>query len=171
MILDLRGIEEFPAQVRVVAAGAELHPFSSDVRRVEVLHADLAIQKAEEEYFIQGRTFTRVGLECARCLREYAAELIGQTDFIVCSDQRPETDRRVRDDEEYVYFHGSDLRVDVFEPVRQSVLLEVPLMPLCEEDCKGLCPRCGANLNETACRCAPPETDSRWEGLKGFLKG
>jgi uncharacterized protein len=75
----------------------------------------------------------------------------------------------VIDDEEYVYFQGSDFRVDITEPIRQVLILAVPLKPLCAETCRGLCASCGANLNETGCDCKRDNTDPRWEGLKGFL--
>jgi uncharacterized protein len=50
--------------------------------------------------------------------------------------------------------------------LREQVLLAVPLRAICREDCKGLCPQCGANLNEKRCSCAEPVEDPRWSGLK-----
>jgi uncharacterized protein len=60
--------------------------------------------------------------------------------------------------------------VDIAEDVRQTVLLAVPLKLLCREDCRGLCPQCGRNLNEGTCSCAREQGDARWETLKS-LKG
>ena len=48
--------------------------------------------------------------------------------------------------------------------VRDAVLLDLPLAPLCSEECLGLCPQCGANWNEGSCGC-PPVTDARWAAL------
>ncbi|MGH9018064.1 MAG: YceD family protein [Acidimicrobiales bacterium] len=54
--------------------------------------------------------------------------------------------------------------VDLESLVRDAVLLELPLAPLCTEGCQGLCPVCGANRNETSCSCAAPR-DERWAAL------
>lgn len=54
-----------------------------------------------------------------------------------------------------------DDRLDVTKLLRENVLLNLPLQPLCRSDCRGLCPHCGANLNESPCRCRVQEGDPR----------
>ena len=66
-----------------------------------------------------------------------------------------------RDDEAYP-LAGDEL--DLEPLARDAVLLELPLAPLCTEDCQGLCPTCGANRNTESCDCAPP-ADPRWAAL------
>ncbi len=56
--------------------------------------------------------------------------------------------------------------VDVLSIVREQILLALPPYTVCSESCKGLCPRCGQNLNEAACACGAPAPDPRWEALK-----
>jgi uncharacterized protein len=58
--------------------------------------------------------------------------------------------------------------VDIDEVVSSAIILESDMQLLCSEDCKGLCPVCGKNLNEGPCDC-PPETDPRLEKLKQFM--
>ena len=60
--------------------------------------------------------------------------------------------------------------VDLREVVRQAVLLAAPVRPLCAPDCRGLCPRCGADLNTDACGCQT-EPDPRWAGLRHLIDG
>ena len=55
--------------------------------------------------------------------------------------------------------------LDLREAVRQYTLLNMPMKPLCKSDCAGLCPRCGANLNEAYCACPREEVDPRWAAL------
>jgi uncharacterized protein len=62
------------------------------------------------------------------------------------------------------YYQGEGLLLE--DAVREQVLLALPLKLICREDCKGLCPQCGKNLNEGACSCAAPLQDLRWSGLK-----
>lgn len=65
-------------------------------------------------------------------------------------------------------------QLDLRPVVRELALLDAPSTPLCSDDCRGLCPSCGANHNEVDCDCAPPPPDPRWsalDGLKGLLAG
>jgi len=56
--------------------------------------------------------------------------------------------------------------LDLTEAIRQYALLAIPMKPLCHQDCAGLCPSCGANLNQTSCGCPPEPTDPRWSALR-----
>jgi uncharacterized protein len=66
-------------------------------------------------------------------------------------------------DEDDAYVLADDI-LDLEPLARDAVLLELPLAPLCKEDCLGLCPQCGTNLNLESCSCAPP-ADPRWSAL------
>ena len=172
MIVDLREFEDFPVQTTVAAGPGELTPVADSIKEIQRAEILLAIQKAGEEFFCQGQVHATVTLECARCLRHYTAELRNTADFVICSEVlAAERAQEGIDDEDYVYLRGMDLRVDITEPVRQAVELAVPMMPLCTADCRGICPRCGANRNEQPCDCETKETDPRWDGLRGLLDG
>ena len=71
-------------------------------------------------------------------------------------------------DEEAYPLTGDEL--DLEPLARDAVLLELPLAPLCAEDCRGLCPTCGANRNTDPCSCAPPG-DPRWSALDALRDG
>lgn len=169
MILDLREFEEFPATKLIQAGPAQIKPFSNSVIEVEGVEAELAIQKSGLEYFCQGEVTARLVLECARCLGRYTSVLSGRTDFVICSDASGPEHEKTEDTEDYLYFKGNDLRVDITEPVRQTLALGMSLKPLCSEDCKGLCPSCGTNLNERSCKCKQERNDPRWEGLRDLF--
>jgi uncharacterized protein len=69
-------------------------------------------------------------------------------------------------DDPDIYPVDPDAReLDLRPALREEWLLAQPRYVLCRDDCKGLCPRCGADLNAAQCSC-PPQTDSRWEGLR-----
>ena len=61
-----------------------------------------------------------------------------------------------------------DDTLDLEPLVRDALLLELPLAPLCTEDCAGLCPSCGADRNETQCDCRVDDTDPRWAALRSL---
>ncbi|MGD8921658.1 MAG: DUF177 domain-containing protein [Candidatus Zixiibacteriota bacterium] len=166
MILDLHQFEDFPAEVSIEAKANEIEAFRDDVLGIDRVEVHLAIQKAGEEYFCQGSVAGRVRMECARCLGEFSAELTGGADFIVRSEITGDSNRaEIYDDEDYVFFRGNDLRADITDIVKQTLVLATPMKPICSEDCKGLCPVCGCNRNEKSCTCGQDRIDSRWEGL------
>ena len=164
MILDLREFEDFPASKKLTLDPGLIEPL---ITRVLL---DLTIQKSGDEYYCQGRLTGQALLECSRCLVVYPAELAEKTDFIVCSAAHlASRDKDVIDDEDYVCFQGDDLRVDLSAVVNQALVLALPMKPLCSENCRGLCPVCGINLNTGSCDCRTKEPDARWQGLKDLL--
>ncbi|RKX28346.1 MAG: hypothetical protein DRP47_04525 [Candidatus Zixiibacteriota bacterium] len=167
MKLCLRDIDAFPARV-CLKADPDSFKINYDgvfgTRQVEV---DLDIQKSGDEFFCQADVRGIVVLECARCLEHYEAELTSIINFIVCSKATYDEFRKeAEDDETYIFYRGEEQAVDISEIVRQSIMLAVPMMPICSDDCKGLCPTCGINLNLHDCDCSQEHIDERWEGLR-----
>ncbi len=167
MVLDLRRFAEFPAEASLAAEAGAFKPFAEGVTTVGKVQLDLAIQKSGEEYFCQGEVTATYTVECSRCLAETEKQVSQRTEFIVCgTDQTTAHAAKGIDDEDYVYFRGSDLCADVTEQVRQALILSLPMKPLCSDNCRGLCPVCGVNLNKETCTCRKDIRDPRWEGLK-----
>src|SRR5438309_1564756 len=97
--------------------------------------------------------------ECRRCLGEARGEVAAQVRELF----EPDTDL-----EETYALTGDQL--DLEPLARDAVVLELPLAALCAEGCLGLCPTCGANLNQGSCACAPAGADPRW-GPLDVLRG
>ena len=169
MILDLRGFEDFPASVSLTSGPETFSPFAEDVKEVTQIRVDLTIQKSGDEFFCQARIVGKVSMECARCLATFPTELSGRTSFIVTAEPTRASGKESEDAEEYVLINADQV-ADLTEVVRQELLLSLPMKPLCSEECKGLCPRCGVNLNIETCDCRVKGMDSRWEGLKDLKK-
>lgn len=74
----------------------------------------------------------------------------------------------LNDEDNDEYYLVSDMHFDLDDLVREDILLSLPTKMLCREDCKGICPYCGTNLNEKQCDCKKP-TDPRLEALRKFL--
>ena len=90
--------------------------------------------------------------ECARCLDGFALPLAGEVEGYFLLDARDESPEDMDDDEFDVL--PEDHVIDLEPLLKAALLLELPLVPLCDEECRGLCPSCGANLNEGPCGCA-----------------
>jgi uncharacterized protein len=69
----------------------------------------------------------------------------------------------------YLFHDGRQL--DLRDEVRSAILLSSPMQPLCGPNCKGLCPECGANLNDSKCSCDARPVDPRWKGLEKLRGG
>ncbi|MGB2697639.1 MAG: DUF177 domain-containing protein [Candidatus Zixiibacteriota bacterium] len=130
---------------------------------------ELTLRRNGDSYYCSGEAKTEVRLECSRCLEPYSPTLKAKFDFFV----RVEKDRiqiEYQDQAEPLVFPGNQF-FSVDSLIEEAILLSLPLKPLCSEDCKGLCPVCGANLNISTCQCKKEKPDPRWDKLKDRLKG
>ncbi len=103
---------------------------------------------------------------CARCLApiQCAVEIAFEEEYVPVIDANTGM-RVIARDEPDLFRIGPDFVLDLQEGLRQYFLMTEPLKPLCRRDCAGLCPRCGANLNDAQCGC-PEEGDERWQVLR-----
>ena len=101
--------------------------------------------------------------ECARCLKELHRSLT----FDLTKNAAVSGSLEGDDNDDYVIVENSIL--DVSDPVEELLFLELPSRDLCSENCLGLCPKCGKDLNEGNCGCQTKEIDPRLEALRKFL--
>lgn len=165
MILELRKFEIFPVHIELVDTASKTDANMESVVSIDKTKLGLDIQKADEEFFCQGQLEADATVECARCLEQFKQKLIDSTDFIVTPFKQ---EGGIIDDEDRVYY-DANLRADLWEIVRQTIILALPLKPLCREDCQGLCPQCRTNLNKKKCNCEVRQIDPRLEPLKELL--
>ena len=127
----------------------------------------LQIRKTGQQVLVLGNVDGKVKLTCARCLKDFIAEIQEKVDI----ELRPvlDLDRAARerelgsDDLDVEFFRGDAL--DVGHLAAEQISLAIPMKPLCREDCGGICPDCGADRTLGTCGCEP-DTDPRWNALK-----
>ena len=126
---------------------------------------DMTLTKAGENIFALGLASGTVKLNCSRCLAEFEMELAPslETAFFPPA-AKPGEGEEVEDDGD-VNFHDGE-KLDLFPLLHDHLLLAIPFKPLCREECKGLCPKCGADLNAAPCGCKPKEPDARLGALQ-----
>jgi len=117
------------------------------------VEVDLALAPIGRAVEATGVVRARWQGECRRCLKRVAGPLEGAV--------REVFEEGHEEGETYPLDHDE---IDLEPLAREAVLLELPQAPLCQEDCRGLCPECGVDRNEGPCSCAPP-TDPRWGAL------
>jgi len=122
----------------------------------------LEAQKSGADVIVRGRFHARVETECRRCLAPMLVDVDESVSLVFRSGLG-----RVEAEREEVYpLPAGGRTLALAEPLREHVLLAVPQFPVCHETCRGLCPRCGANLNEGECGCGPTGGDERWAELR-----
>ena len=131
-----------------------------DMGRVEpLLDFRLLLESLVEGVLVTGEVRGTLRLACIRCLREFERPLEVSLSEVLAYEGQPGAEEG--------YQISAD-RADLEPLVRDTVLLAMPLNPVCRPDCKGLCPRCGADRNEGDCGHRPERTDLRWEPLRSL---
>lgn len=102
----------------------------------------------------------KVEMQCSRCLEAYAQDIRVNATHTFAKEG-------FQTDEEEHLFKGDE--IDLTEIVLNEIAAELPMKPLCSESCKGLCPVCGNNNNQSNCNCKVEEIDSRLQILKKLL--
>jgi len=117
----------------------------------------------EGRFYWHGTLRTTVTGQCRRCLTPVSAPVAADADALFTQDVD------AQDDPDAYSLAPDAAVIDLAPAIRQEVLLAVPRFLQCREDCRGLCPRCGQDLNAGPCGCAPA-ADPRWQTLE-LLKG
>lgn len=134
------------------------------------LNVDLEVHKGPDHVRIQGEIRATLQLGCHRCLESFAWELEQPVEIFLLYQQKSPGQIDVEDLEltseelDQTFFDGEEIDIDVL--VAEQVLLALPIKALCSEECNGICPRCGTNLNGEACRCADSKKPSLFTVLQ-----
>ncbi|HAA05665.1 MAG TPA: hypothetical protein DCE18_20190 [Syntrophobacteraceae bacterium] len=136
------------------------------------LSIDLEIYRRLDHVRVQGNIRAEFRLGCHRCLEDFHWELEQPVDVFLL--YRQESPVQVDDGEpeltgeesDQAFFDGEEIDIDVL--VAEQVFLALPIKALCSERCRGLCPRCGANLNMEACKCSDSQKESGFAVLQNI---
>lgn len=124
------------------------------------LDVRLVAQLAMDDIVVRGHFRGTLEMECRRCLAELELDVEEEVGWLF----RPAAEIEETDDEVYAIPESAG-ELDLGRPLREHVLLAVPRFTVCRETCRGLCARCGADLNEGSCDCGGDEPDDRWGPL------
>src|SRR5687768_8281814 len=129
----------------------------------EPLRVELRAHSVGEGILVRGRIRTRLELECRRCLTPVEHEIDDSVEMLF---------EPIADEEEEVALDGEVYplpprgdTIDLRPALREQLLLRVPDYVECGEDCRGLCPQCGTDLNRATCSCVPEKGPSPWDAL------
>jgi len=131
-----------------------------DITFAEPVKADLDLINSGKLILVEGIVSGKLQLSCSRCLKDFIY------DFEVSIDEKYAMAQE-GGNEEFSAFTGDFL--DITPEVISSIYLALPMKAICSDDCSGLCPVCGCNLNESRCECDIEDIDPRLRVLKDLL--
>jgi uncharacterized protein len=158
-------VSEIPEEgLRLEGPGAFPEPFQDRAWRLE--DVELAVEKDGDVVFVHGHLRSSVPQVCSRCLESYDAtvEAAVETRLVPAPARGEERELGADDLETDIYDHD---QIDLNTLLETETTLGLPMKPLCRDECRGLCPSCGASRNAAPCGCAPA-ADPRWSPLKGL---
>ncbi len=141
---------ESPKDEWVSQLAKELGNFNCQV--LGKLDIDLKLTKLEPDYYLRGNLKFRLAQDCARCAESFEEPITHQFD-VALSQAGFEASLNSEESEELdvMVFQGNELDLDIV--IREQLILSVPYKALCQENCQGICQKCGQNLNIRVCAC------------------
>lgn len=118
------------------------------------------------ELVVRGSLVAALEQECRRCLEPVAGALDTELTLVFVPDAASEEE----DDGETRPYDAGASELDLSRAVREELILGIDPFVVCDPECKGLCPRCGANRNLESCDCTEEESDPRWDALRALKK-
>lgn len=160
------GVNELRLQTTALNCGLSeetdlewLSTFAHDIQ------LEIEVQKFSDKYFVKVKFLTPANFSCDRCLIDFVQNLEGSFRLVFSKQQVAD-----QIDDDYRFLSETATEIDLSPDLRENLLLALPMKALCRDDCRGLCPHCGANLNEETCNCHQQQIDPRWEKLKTLLQ-
>jgi len=169
MIVDLTEIEAWPKDFDLTIEKEFIDLDVEDLRLKSSVRSIGKLEKHAGWFDVEGRIEAEAEVDCSRCLEPIDRPLL--IDFsirLLTNDVSTHVAEKGVDKSELDSSVLEGHQVDLTEVVREQILLDQPEQVFCKEDCKGLCPKCGANRNLIDCKCEDDEMDPRWAALKNL---
>lgn len=133
---------------------------SPEFRLAQPLAVDVRYYRTGDDLFFEGHCDTLAEGQCARCLESFSLPIATAFEFVLTRAQPKETTQELHTDDLALSFYTGD-EIDLAPLVGEQAILSLPTRAVCREDCRGLCPSCGANLNTYPCACKTTAPDPR----------
>jgi uncharacterized protein len=171
LMLDLSRMREAHDRIERTLPPDALTGGDEDSYRIESpVRLAFDLYKDRQQFHLVGTVAGTLGLSCGRCLEGFSFPVDVAFDvlYLPHTENGGEGEWEVEDDDlTTAYYQGDE--IDLGQLVREQFYLAIPMKPLCQEACRGICPECGTNLNVSSCACVRTSTDYRFAGLKSLL--
>jgi uncharacterized protein len=171
LLLDVGQMRDPEARIERTFAAGVLPTDLSICRIAAPVALNVVVRKDRMQFRLVGRVRTTVELTCSRCLEGYAMPVDETFDvlYLPHSPAGSAEERMVENDDLSTAFYEDNV-IDLGQLMQEQCYLAVPMKPLCQEDCRGLCPECGTNLNTASCECRQTWVDPRLAVLDQLRK-
>ena len=175
MLLSVKEMEVRKVRFDETFQPGEIDFSGAGVRQSGPLHAEGVAElfaNTEGEIRIKGHLSVNIESDCDRCLGYAQFPLDSAFDLYYRPTKSLAVEEEVAIDEgeaEMGFYDG--LGIELEDILREQILLLLPMQRVCSADCKGICPVCGKNRNETSCACRVQPVDDRWSALRKISQG
>jgi uncharacterized protein len=167
MRIDLEKLDETGGKFSRTYETDDLTFDEHDLTLIEPVTVDGRIRRKGVEVELRGQLRTKIAVACGRCLKsvELPIEVAFTERFTPAVTWKNEEQHELTEEDlDLSAFDGEGIELD--DLVKEEILLAMPGHVVCRDECKGLCPNCGVDLNAGSCNCSTKQIDSRWEKLK-----
>ncbi|MBN2283631.1 MAG: DUF177 domain-containing protein [Deltaproteobacteria bacterium] len=177
MLIKTTKIPAGGASIRFTKAGDWLHAKIPEENRqdfrVKEIHVDCRAVKTLKNVVVEGTITADMEFECCRCLKRFDDVERLRFKYVLVPAESTEDGHETEAEKELTaddldFGVYRDETIDLSDLVAEQIILNVPVKPLCMESCRGICPRCGVNLNEKECTCERTDETSPFAVLKDF---
>jgi uncharacterized protein len=177
MLLDLSRLRD-GAEERVTRTWpASAFEGTEDFDVAEPVSFETVVRKDKQAYRLVGRARTTLEMTCSRCTEPFRVPTEAEFDLrylphrenTAAGKQDRDDGHEIEEDDLSTAYYR-DETIDLGDLVREQLYLALPMKPLCAEDCRGLCPQCGTDLNRGSCDCRTEWHDARFDKLKALKK-
>ena len=165
LCLNVSDIPQGGLELQFTLDPSQLKMEEADLTLVSPISFRAGVIKVEREVVLKGQISTTLELACSRCLEVFSCPSTFSFTLAYHPWKENEDEMELEEQDLDTCYYMDD-QINLLPAVLEHVILSVPLKPLCSSDCRGLCQRCGQNLNSGLCTCQPPETDERLLILK-----
>jgi len=164
LTVELRDLNDGPVTLEVNCDPQALDLADPEFQFSGPVKGEIKFVQVGRRILGRGEISTRVKSRCVRCLGDAELQVTAPVDAIYERDGEPQRDlgHIAQDDQIITSFTGDS--INPAPELREAMMVELPSLPLCSPDCRGLCPKCGANLNEGECTCSQSDTsENPWQ--------
>lgn len=135
-----------------------------DIIKTNPFHFSGKVYKNSDKIIITLNFEGEVNFRCSRCITSFKKPIFGAFESQILTRK----DKDIEENYDGLYLEGDIL--DLTKSIEEAITLSLPMKVICNEECKGLCPDCGINLNSNNCNCSKEKIDPRLEKLKNFFE-
>lgn len=161
-------------KITSLSEGRHFYNWNTEVEELELpkeffgkVNVQVLLEKTKDHILLRTSLSVHKHCECDRCLKQFDREFFNEYHMFYIHDI---VNKHLYDEDVVTVIRRDQDFIDISNDVREYAMLAIPMKNLCKEDCKGLCPKCGNNLNTEQCTCEIEKIDPRWLALKEIFK-